>query len=208
MIYEPFDGEDCGFGAGVDSGSDINDDGDNDDCSERGISDDSVSDVNMDGIFSIVDDGVTDECDIKGNRDEGFGDDEDNINCDAEVDENKCIDDDVDVDGGGGGVNDDSTGEDGTVDEGGDNDDICDAVAEECKNVRLLWVLTELLAICSTSSICEGTGDNGFLLIEASALLLSSWIVVKVIFCVTREGVSVEVSLNSCEIFGVGPIGE
>lgn len=41
----------------------------------------------MDGTFSIVDDGVTDECDIEGKRDEGFGDEEANVNCDDEVDE-------------------------------------------------------------------------------------------------------------------------
>jgi hypothetical protein len=141
LIYELFDREDCGFVGGVDNGSDSNDDSDNG-SNDRGISDDSDSDVNVDGTFSTVDDGVTDECDIKCNRDEGFGDEVANVNCDEEVDEYKCDDDDDDNDDGGGG----DVDEDGTDDEDG-NDDICDAVAEECKDGRLLWLLTELLAV-------------------------------------------------------------
>jgi hypothetical protein len=165
----------------VDNGSDSNDDGEND-CSDTGLSDDSDSDVTMDGTFGIVG-GVNGECDIKGNGDEGFGDEEDNIKCDDDdVDGNKCDDDDDDDDDdndddgdddndndGGGGVNDDGNGEGGADDEICD-DDICDAVAEECKDVRLLLVLKELLAVCSTSAISEDTGDNGLLLSEASEL--------------------------------------
>jgi hypothetical protein len=67
-------------------------------------------------------------------------------------------------------------------------------------------MLKELLAVFSTSAISEDTGDSGLLLSEASELLSSSWRVVKVILCVTCGGDSEEVSLNSCVIFGIGPI--
>jgi hypothetical protein len=234
LIYELFGGEDCGFSAGVDNDSDSNDDGDND-CSDRGISDDCDSDVNMAGTLSTVDDAVTDECDTRGKRDEGLGDEETNKNCDDEVDENNCgggggddgddddddndNDDDDDSSGIGDDDNDDNDnddgdddssgiGEDGTDGEGGDNDDIYDAVAEEYKDGRLLWMFTGLLAICSASGMSEYTGVNGLLLDEASELLSSSRIVVKVVLCVTSEGVSVEVSFNSCVIFKIGPIDE
>jgi hypothetical protein len=150
LIYELFDVEDCGFSDGVDNDSASNDDGD-DDCCDKGFSDDSVNDVNIDGTFS-KDGGDTGVRDTKGNREEGSGD-EDDINFDGEVDENKCVDfivvddgeddgidddDDSNDDNDGGGANDDGNGEDGANDEIGDNDDICDDVAEECKDGRLL----------------------------------------------------------------------
>jgi hypothetical protein len=156
-----FNEEDCGLGDGVDAtvgeadGLNGNDAGNDNDCGDRGVSDDTNNDVNMDG--NVVDDSLVDECDtVKGNRNEGFGDDEYNTKCDEEEVEDNCVDGDC--------VNDDSIGDEEEEDdkeEGGNEDDTYD-VGDECKDGSLLWIFTELLAACSTSAIPDDAGDNGF----------------------------------------------
>jgi hypothetical protein len=198
LKYELFKGEACGFCVGVDNGLDGNNDG----CGKAGISDDCDINAIMDVTFNVVDDGVTDVCDVKDNGDEGFGDEEGTVNCDDRVDK----DEGADVDKSG--VNDDSTCEDGICDEGGNEDDICNVAGEECKDCRSLWIFTELLVVCSTSSVFDNVGENGVLLVEASALLSRTWVEVKVTFFVTCEWIPVAVSPSSCVVFRTGPADE
>jgi hypothetical protein len=159
LEYELFDEGDCGLSDGVDAtvgeddNLDDNDGGNNDDCG-TGVSDSTDNDVNRDG--SVVDDSFIDECDtVKGNRNEGFGDDEYNTNCDEDEVEDDCVDGDC--------VNDDSNGEDEDEEEeeSGNKGDTYVDVGDECKDGGLLWKLTELLEGCSTYVILEDTEDGG-----------------------------------------------
>jgi hypothetical protein len=137
--YELFDGEDCGLGATVvegDNGLDekyvVNDD----DCGDRGVSDVTDCDVDMDG--NAADEGFAEGCDtVKGNRDEGFGDDEYEANCDDKEGKDDCVDDECENDD-----RIDESEEDNEADdddnEGGNEDDVCDAVGDESKEGSLL----------------------------------------------------------------------
>jgi hypothetical protein len=143
---------------------------------------------------------VVDACDVKDIGDEGFGDEDSTVNCDDRGDKDEGADE--------GGINDDSNCEDGACVKGGNDDDVCNVVRIECKDCRSLWVFTELMVVCSTSSVVDDAGDSGVLLVEASELLSGAWVEVKVTFFVTCEWVPVAISPSSCVVFRTGTAGK
>jgi hypothetical protein len=191
LKYELVNRDACGFCVGVNNGLDGNNDG----CGEAGVSVDCDINAIMDATCIVVDDGIADVCDVKDIGDEGFGDEDSTVNCDDRGDKDECADE--------GGINDDSNCEDGMCVKGGNDDDACNVVSTECKDCRSLWVFTELLVVCSTSSIVDEAGDSGVLLVEASKLLS-----VNVIFFVTCEWVPVAMSSSSCVVFRTGTAGK
>jgi hypothetical protein len=192
-----FNREACGFCVGVNNGLDGNNDG----CGEAGVSVDCGINAIMDATCIVVDDGIVDVCDVKDIGDEGFGDEDSTVNCDDGGDKDEGADE--------GGFNDDSNCEEGTCVKGGNDDDECNVVSIEFKDCRSLWVFTELLVVCSTSSIVDDAGDSGILLVEASGLLLSgTWVESKVTFFVTCEWVPVAMSPTSCVVFRTGTTGK
>jgi len=192
LKYELFNREACGFCVGVNNGFDGNDDG----CGEAGVSVDCDISAIMDAACIVVDGDIADVCDVKDIGDEGFGDEDSTVNCDDRGYKDEGADE--------GGINDDSNCEDGTCVKGGNDDDACNVVCKECKDCRLLWVFTELLVVCSTSSMVDDAGDSGVLLVEACGLLSGTCIEVKVTFFVTCEWVPVAMSSSSCVVFRTG----
>jgi hypothetical protein len=190
LKYELFNRETCGFCVTVNNGLDG--------CGETGVSDDCGINAIMDATCIVVDDGTADVCDVKGIGDEGFGDEDSTANCDDMVDKDEGSDKS--------GINDDSDCEDGTCVDGGNEDDVCNVVCKECKDCGSLWAFTELLVVCSTSTIVDDEGDSDVLL--ASELLSGTWVEVKVTFFVTCEWVPVAMSPISCVVFKTGTAGK
>ena len=196
LKYELFNREACGFCVGVNNGLDGNNDG----RGEAGVSVDCDINAIMDATCIVVDDGIADVCDAKDIGDEGFGDEDSTVSCDDRGDKDIGADE--------GGINDDSNCEDGISVKGGNDDDVCNVVSIECKDCRSLWVFTELLVVCSTSSIVDEAEDSGVLLVETSELLSGTWVEVKVTFFVTCEWVPVAMSPSSCVVFSTGTAGK
>jgi hypothetical protein len=196
LKYELFNREVCGFCVGLNNGLDGNNDG----CGGAGVSVECDINSIMDASCIVVDDGIADVCDVKDIGDEGFGDEDSTVNCDDRGVKEEGADE--------GGINDESNCEDGTFVKGGNDDDVGNVVSIECKDCRSLWVFTELLVVCSTSSIVDEAGDSGVLLVEASELLSGTWVEVKVSFFVTCEWVPVAMSPSSCVVSRTGTAGE